>query len=72
MPVRHDEDYDSLDVPFGDALRAVIVGAELPPWQRAGAEVICREAGDVDLVRCIWHGRRPKIVRDVRGFGERA
>ena len=69
--VRHD-DYDgSLDVAFGDALRAVIVGAELPAWQRAGAEVICREAGDVDLVRCIWHERRPKIVRDVRGFGER-
>ena len=65
-------DYDgSLDVAFGDALRAVIVGAKLPPWQRAGAEVICREAGDVDLVRCIWHERLPKIVRDVRGFGER-
>jgi Protein of unknown function (DUF2971) len=72
VAVRHD-DYDgSLDVAFGDTLRAVICGAELPPWQRAGAEVICREAGDVDLVRCIWHGRRPKIVRDVRGFGERA
>ncbi len=40
-------------------------------WQRAGGEVICREAGDVDLVRCIWQGRRPKIVRDVKGFGER-
>lgn len=65
-------DYEgSLDVGFGDALRAVIVGADLPPWQRAGAEVICREAGDVPLVRCIWHERRPKIVRDARGFGER-
>jgi hypothetical protein len=71
VAVRHD-DYDgSLDVAFGDALRAVIVGANLPAWQRAGGEVICREAGDVDLVRCIWHERRPKIVRDVRGFGER-
>jgi hypothetical protein len=71
VAVRHDDSDDSLDVAFGDALHAVICGAELPPWQRAGAEVICREAGAVDLVRCIWHGRRPKIVRDVPGFGER-
>ena len=73
VAVRHDDHDDgSLDVPFSDSLRAVICGHSLPPWQRAGAEVICREAGDVDLVRCIWHERRPKIVRDVRGFGERA
>lgn len=71
VAVRHDDDQGILDVPFGDALRAVIVGEKLPQWQRAGGEVICREAGDVDLVRCIWHERRPKIVRDVRGFGER-
>jgi hypothetical protein len=71
VAVRHDDREGSLDVGFGDALRAVIVGAELPPWQRAGGEVICREAGDVDLLRCIWHERRPKIVRDVKGFGER-
>lgn len=68
-----DEDGDvPLDVPFGDSLRAVICGHELPPWQRAGGEIICRAAGNVDLVRCIWHGRRPMIVRDVKGFGERA
>lgn len=71
VAVRHDDDDGPLDVPVGDCLRAVICGHALPPWQRAGGEVICREAGDVDLVRCIWHGRRPMIVRDVKGFGER-
>jgi hypothetical protein len=48
VAIRHDDYGGSLDVGFGDALRAVAVG-----------------------VRCIWHERRPKIVRDVRGFGER-
>lgn len=71
VAVRHDNEEGPLDIPFGDSLRAVICGHELPPWQRAGGEIICREAGDVDLVRCIWHGRRPMIVRDVKGFGER-
>lgn len=73
VAVRHgtDEERGPLDVSFGDSLRAVIVGAELPGWQRAGGEVICREAGDVELVRCIWNQRRPMIVRDVKGFGER-
>lgn len=69
--VRHERSDEPLDVPFGDSLRAVVCGARLPGWQRAGGAVICREAGDVDLVRCIWHGRRPRIVRDVLGFGER-
>lgn len=73
VAIHHDdEDGDGpLDVSFGDSLRAVISGHALPPWQRAGGEVICREAGNVELVRCIWHGRRPMIVRDVKGFGER-
>jgi hypothetical protein len=71
VAVRHDDDRGSLDVSFGDSLRAVICGSQLPGWQRAGGDVICREAGVPELLRCIWHGRRPMIVRDVRGFGER-
>ena len=71
VAVMHDDHDGPLDVSFGDSLRAVIVGEKLPGWQRAGGEVICREAGSVDLVRCIWHDRQPKIVRDVKGFGER-
>lgn len=71
VAVRHDDDRGPLDVPVGDSLRGVICGAALPQWQRVGGEAICREAGDVDLVRCIWHSRRPMIVRDVRGLGER-
>ena len=71
VAVRHSEDPEPIDVSFGDSLRAVICGHELPPWQRAGGEAICREAGDVDLARCIWHGRRPMIVYDRKGFGER-
>jgi hypothetical protein len=69
--VRHERADEPLLVPFGDSLRAVICGTKLPGWQRAGGEVICREAGNVDLLRCIWHGRQPMIVRDMPGFGER-
>jgi hypothetical protein len=74
VAISHDDEEGGapIDVSFGDSLRAVICGHELPGWQRAGGGVICREAGNVDLVRCIWCGRRPMIVRDVKGFGERA
>jgi hypothetical protein len=71
VAVRHGNESEPLDVPYGDSLRAVICGHQLPGWQRAGGAVICREVGNPDLLRCIWHGRRPMIVSDMPGFGER-
>lgn len=81
VAVRHAEDdhqeLATLDVPFGDSLRAVICGEKLPAWQYAGARVICKEAtvllkSDVVLRRCFWHNRQPTIVDDVPGFGQRS
>jgi hypothetical protein len=72
VAIRHQADLRPIDISYGDSLRAVICGANLPGWQRAGGDVICREAGGVELLRCIWHQRTPTLVRDVRGFGEKS
>jgi hypothetical protein len=56
VAVRHQSEREPLDVPFADSLRAVICGTRLPPWQRAGGAVICPEANDIDLLRCICPG----------------
>lgn len=72
VALRHENETEPIDVPYGGSLRAVICGHQLPGWQRAGGAVICRENGNPDLLRCIWMGRRPMIVRDVPGHGEHA
>jgi len=45
-------------VPYGDTLRAVIVGERFPAWQVAGAELACMDSG-AELRRLDWRGGFP-------------
>lgn len=51
-------DSEFVEVDYGDALEAVIVGERFPPWQWASAVESCQRAG-VEAWRLDWSTRRP-------------
>jgi hypothetical protein len=61
-----DRDTFDINVPYGDSLRAVIVGERFPRWQLAGAAHLCSHLG-VDLLQMQWGPSPPGVFDPMSG-----
>ena len=55
---------------YGNALKAVVAGEQLPPWEYPAVITACREAG-ADPLLVKWKRRRPGLVAlSIGGHGQ--